>query len=86
MSAATAGRDSRNSFGCAMTADALSFVSGRQRCFAELEDPRVQGRCEHLLLDILGISLLAVLCGADDWTDIEEFGLRRHDFLAEFLA
>ena len=50
------------------------FVAGLKRCFAELHDPRVQGRCAHLLIDILAISLLAVMCGAEDWPDIAAVG------------
>src|SRR5262249_60903529 len=46
------------------------FVSGLKKCFAEVRDPRVQGRCEHLLLDILAIAILGVLCGAEDWPDL----------------
>ncbi len=65
--------------------EAEGFVSGVKSCFEELEDPRVVGRCDHLLNDILAISLLAVLCGAEDFPDIEEFGKRRKDWLEEFL-
>jgi predicted transposase YbfD/YdcC len=61
------------------------FVAGIERCFAELRDPRVQGRCDHLLIDILAITLLAVMCGAEDWPDIEAFGKCRHDWLKGFL-
>jgi predicted transposase YbfD/YdcC len=50
-----------------------------------VHDPRVQGRCDHLLLDIITISILAVICGADDWTDIELFGKVRQAWLREFL-
>ena len=56
-----------------------------QGCFAELKDPRVIGRCDHRLIDILSIAILAVFCGADDWPEIEEFGERRQDWLKEFL-
>lgn len=68
-----------------MDADAEAFVSGLRRCFGGLHDPRVQGRCDHLLIDILSISLLAVMCGAEDWPDIEEFGKRRLEWLKGFL-
>jgi predicted transposase YbfD/YdcC len=50
-----------------------------------LKDPRVQGRCDHLLIDILSITLLAVMCGAEDWPEIEEFGKRRQTWLQGFL-
>ena len=68
-----------------MDADGKEFVAGLQKCFAELRDPRVQGRCDHLLIDILSITLLAVMCGAEDWPDIEEFGKRRQVWLKTFL-
>ena len=65
-----------------MDGDASGFVSGVQRCFAGLRDPRVQASCEHLLFDIVSISILAVACGADDWTDLETFGNKRREWLA----
>lgn len=66
-------------------AQAKGFVEGLQECFADLCDPRVQGRCDHLLLDILAIALLAVMCGGEDWPDIEEFGRQRQAWLQRFL-
>jgi predicted transposase YbfD/YdcC len=68
-----------------MDADAQGFVLGLKRCFEDLPDPRVQGRCDHLLIDILAVALLAVMCGAEDWPEIEEFGKRRHTWLKTFL-
>ena len=64
-----------------MDANAEGFVLVLKRCFDGLPDPRVQGRCDHLLIDILAISLLAVMCGAEDWPEIEEFGKRRQSWL-----
>jgi predicted transposase YbfD/YdcC len=61
------------------------FVDGLRTCFAGVEDPRVVGRCDHLLLDIIAITILAVLCGAEDWPDIELFGQSRKDWLKTFL-
>jgi predicted transposase YbfD/YdcC len=68
-----------------MEADALAYVNGLSTCFAALPDPRVQGRCDHALLDILAVTLLAVLCGADDWPEVEVFGQKREDWLKTFL-
>ena len=62
-----------------MEADAIAFVHGLTTCFAGLQDPRVQGRCAHPLLDILAITLLAVLSGADDWPEVEVFGQKREE-------
>ncbi len=72
-----------------MDATELSLAAGfaRRVCegFAKVKDPRVVGRCDHLLMDILSITILAVLCGADDWPEVEEFGKRRESWLKEFL-
>jgi predicted transposase YbfD/YdcC len=54
-------------------------------CFSDLPDPRrSQGR-RHKLRDILAIALCAVLCGADDFTEIEEFGETKEEWLRQFL-
>ena len=42
--------------------------------FEDLADPRVEGRCSHLLIDIICIALEATICGADGWEEVEEFG------------
>jgi hypothetical protein len=42
--------------------------------FSILEDTRDGRRRRHLLIDILIIAITAVICGADGWTEIEEFG------------
>jgi predicted transposase YbfD/YdcC len=53
--------------------------------FSDLPDPRrSQGR-RHKLTDILAVALCAVLCGADDFTEIEEFGETREAWLRQFL-
>lgn len=64
---------------------AREFLDGLKACFADLSDPRVVGRCDHLLLDIVAMTILAVLCGAEDWPDIELFGQTRADWLQMFL-
>jgi predicted transposase YbfD/YdcC len=68
-----------------MDAGGRAYVHGLKTCFADLHDPRVQGRCDHALLDILAISVLAVLSGADDWPEVEVFGQKREGWLKTFL-
>lgn len=51
----------------------------------QITDPRVKRRSWHLLSDVVGISILAVLCGADDWCAVEEFAVSRHDWLKQFF-
>jgi predicted transposase YbfD/YdcC len=54
--------------------------------FATLDDPRIERTKEHLLLDIVGITICAVICGADSWVDIENYGNAKIDWLNQFLA
>jgi len=68
-----------------MVTEAQGFVEGLKTCFAELKDPRIAASCDHPLLDILAIAVLAVTCGADDFTDMETFGRLRHEWLKTFL-
>jgi predicted transposase YbfD/YdcC len=41
--------------------------------------------CRHPLLSIITITILAVLCGADDWTEVELFGRSKQEWLKTFL-
>jgi predicted transposase YbfD/YdcC len=50
-----------------------------------IPDPRVDRTRRHELTDIVFIGLAAVLCGAEGWTQVEEFGKVSHDWLASFL-
>jgi predicted transposase YbfD/YdcC len=53
--------------------------------FATLEDPRIDRTKRHLLLDIIGLSICAIICGAEGWVDIERYGRSKIDFLKQFL-
>ncbi len=53
--------------------------------FAAVPDPRVDRTKLHGLLDILVIALCAILCGAEGWEDIEEFGRAKETWLREQL-
>lgn len=52
----------------------------------ELPDPRVQGRCKHRLIDVVVISVCALLCGAESWVEIAEFGRSRMDWFKRYLS
>jgi predicted transposase YbfD/YdcC len=53
--------------------------------FAELEDPRNVHQCTHPLINILIIAILGVICGADNWVDIERYGKAKQEWLGTFL-
>ena len=53
--------------------------------FAALPDPRIE-RCQrHRLFDIVTVALCAVICGADTWVDVAEFGRSKEGWLRTFL-
>lgn len=53
--------------------------------FASLEDPRIERTKRHALFDILVIAICAVICGADDWVEVELFGNAKRTWLQTFL-
>jgi predicted transposase YbfD/YdcC len=55
------------------------------RHFAKLPDPRVRRRRRHRLIDIIVIAICGIICGADDWQEIELFGRQREAWLRRFL-
>jgi predicted transposase YbfD/YdcC len=59
-------------------------VSIRQ-CFAEVSDPRREHMRLHNLWDIIAITLLAVIAGADSWVEVTKYGVSKLDFLKTFL-
>lgn len=54
--------------------------------FRDVTDPRINRNKEHRLEDLIIIAILAVICGADSWTDIEQFGNDKKDWLESFLT
>lgn len=62
-----------------------SLKSSLEKCFENLADPRVEGRCDHKLMDMIVIAICGVICGADSWTGIETFGKAKQDWLRQFL-
>jgi predicted transposase YbfD/YdcC len=61
-------------------------IAALKEHFGALEDPRAQHRIEHLLIDIVLITICAVICGAESWVDIENYGLAKQTWLGSFLA
>jgi predicted transposase YbfD/YdcC len=53
--------------------------------FSALDDPRAQHSIEHLLLDIVLVTICAVICGADTWVEIEHYGMAKQEWLETFL-
>ena len=55
--------------------------------FSDLKDPRLKSHrnFKYNLTDILVITVLATICGADNWVEIYKFGLAKESWLRTFL-
>jgi predicted transposase YbfD/YdcC len=53
--------------------------------FAELRDPRVKRTREHLLEEILLITIAAILSGANGWNEIEDYADSKIEWFKSFL-
>lgn len=53
--------------------------------FKSLSDPRIDRKKLHKLHDIIFITIAAVICGANDWEDIEEYGELNYEWLKTVL-
>ena len=54
--------------------------------FSSIQDPRVDRQKKHQLQDIFFITLCAVICGADNWVAIEEFGNSKKEWFTDLLG
>jgi predicted transposase YbfD/YdcC len=52
--------------------------------FVELSDPR-RRKVTYPLINVVTIAICAVICGADDFVSIAEFGRKKRKWLAQFL-
>ena len=59
---------------------------GLATIFAAVEDPRIERTKLHRLVDILMIAVCGVICGADGWVEIEEFGKAKAAWFDSWLA
>ncbi|MEY3430051.1 MAG: hypothetical protein RI930_920 [Pseudomonadota bacterium] len=53
--------------------------------FSKIEDPRSSRNQLHTVSEILLVTFCAVICGADGWEDVEEYGNARLDHLREYF-
>jgi hypothetical protein len=50
----------------------------QRQAFQALLDPRFERNKRHALEDILILTVYALICDADTWIDVEEFGQAKH--------
>src|SRR5205085_4006588 len=51
----------------------------------QVGDPRIERTKRHKLIDILVIAVCATVCGAEAWTEMEEFGEAKEQWFRRFL-
>jgi len=64
---------------------AASSVGSIKKHFRKLTDPRVVGRTDHLLVDILVMAICAVIANCNGWRDIALFAKKRATWFKRFL-
>lgn len=64
----------------------MQIYDSLQDSFGELEDRRSEINRVHLLMDLVVITICAVLCGADDWEAVAEYGEAKREWLSSFLT
>ena len=55
------------------------------QAFSNLYDPRQEEKVEHALINIVFIAVCGILSGANNWTQISEFGKAQEKWFGEFL-
>ena len=61
------------------------LIPSIKKCFSDLPDPRVEGRCDHKLIDIVVLTICGVICGADGWVGVETYGKEKETFLRQYV-
>jgi hypothetical protein len=60
-------------------------VRDLETLFAQVEDPRMERTKRHRLRDIIVLAICGVICGAEGWVEIEEFGKAKESWFTELL-
>jgi len=53
--------------------------------FEAIEDPRLERNCLYPISEILLVTFLAIICGAEGWQDVENYGKAKIDYLKQYL-
>jgi predicted transposase YbfD/YdcC len=53
--------------------------------FAQVKDPPMERTKRHRLRDIIIVAICGVICGAEGWVEIEEFGKAKEAFFTDLL-
>ncbi len=68
-----------------MEKHSFPYYESLENFFGEISDPRDSSRTYHDMLDIIGLTIMGLLAGANTWVDIELYGKSCLSWLKEFL-
>ncbi len=60
-------------------------VRDLETLFPQVEDPRMERTKRHRLRDIIILAICGVICGAEGWVEIEEFGKAKEAWFTDLL-
>ena len=63
----------------------MSMNKALEDCLKAIDDPRTEKNQKHKFIDIMAISILATISGADTWDDMEDWGNAKIEWLSTFL-
>jgi len=69
-----------------MNPEGLPELRTFQGHFGSLTDPRVAGRTRHLLSEVVIVAVCGLLCGAEGWAEIEEYGRAKEPWFRTWLS
>jgi len=53
--------------------------------FSGISDPRIERTKKHKLIDILFLTMAAVICGCDEWREIELYADNKQSWLRKYI-
>ncbi|MDR2070821.1 MAG: transposase family protein, partial [Treponema sp.] len=53
--------------------------------FKDIKDPRIERNKAYPLIEVIVITLLAIMAFAEGWEDIEKYGKAKESWLRKFL-
>ena len=55
-------------------------------CFNDIEDPGIGKNKMYPSNEILFVTICAIICGAESWRDMVDFGVLKLEFLKQYLS
>ena len=63
----------------------MTALAAIETHFESVEDPRDPDLIDHLLLEMIVVTICAVICGAENWVDVANWGNARREWLRQYI-